>query len=162
MINDYLTFARPAFEKEEEIEVEKELNQVLNVLSPLANFNGVKITKKFSPGLVISGDQSKFKQGFINLMKNGLEAMPNGGELLIQTFTTGPVVHILVRDTGIGMNEEQIARLGEPYYTTKGQQGTGLGMMVTFSIIRAMRGKVEVKSQVGKGTTFHIRFSKME
>lgn len=160
VINDYLTFARPAFEKEEKIEVEKELNHVLNVLSPLANLNGVKITKKFSPGLFISGDRSKFKQGFINLMKNGLEAMPNGGELIIQTFLTGSVVHILVRDTGIGMNEEQIARLGEPYYTTKGKQGTGLGMMVTFSIIRAMRGKVEVKSQIGMGTTFHIRFTK--
>ncbi|MGV2939070.1 ATP-binding protein [Mesobacillus sp. LC4] len=160
VINDYLTFARPAFEKEEKIEVEKELNHVLNVLSPLANLNGVKITKKFSPGLFISGDRSKFKQGFINLMKNGLEAMPNGGELIIQTFLTGSVVHILVRDTGIGMNEEQIARLGEPYYTTKGKQGTGLGMMVTFSIIRAMRGKVEVKSQIAMGTTFHIRFTK--
>ncbi|WP_226641737.1 ATP-binding protein [Mesobacillus subterraneus] len=160
VINDYLTFARPAFEKEENIEVEKELNHVLNVLSPLANLNGVKITKKFSPGLFISGDRSKFKQGFINLMKNGLEAMPNGGELIIQTFLTGSVVHILVRDTGIGMNEEQIARLGEPYYTTKGKQGTGLGMMVTFSIIHAMRGKVEVKSQIGMGTTFHIRFTK--
>ncbi|NKE04251.1 MULTISPECIES: sensor histidine kinase [Mesobacillus] len=160
VINDYLTFARPAFEKEEKIEVEKELNHVLNVLSPLANLNGVKITKKFSPGLFISGDRSKFKQGFINLMKNGLEAMPNGGELIIQTFLTGSVIHILVRDTGIGMNEEQIARLGEPYYTTKGKQGTGLGMMVTFSIIRAMRGKVEVKSQIGMGTTFHIRFTK--
>jgi len=159
VINDYLTFARPAFEKEEKIEIDKELNQVLNVLNPLANLNGVKIIKKYSPGLVISGDRSKFKQGFINLIKNGLEAMPNGGELIVQTFRTGTVIHILVRDTGLGMTEEQIARLEEPYYTTKGQQGTGLGMMVTFSIIRAMRGKVEVKSQVGTGTTFHIRFS---
>ncbi len=161
VINDYLTFARPAFEKEEQIEVDKELNQVLNVLNPLANLNGVKIIKKYSPELVISGDRSKFKQAFINLIKNGLEAMPNGGELIVQTFLTGTVIHILVRDTGVGMTEEQIARLGEPYYTTKGQQGTGLGMMVTFSIIRAMRGKVEVKSQVGIGTTFHIRFSNL-
>nr|WP_249745379.1 HAMP domain-containing sensor histidine kinase [Mesobacillus boroniphilus] len=159
VINDYLTFARPAFEKVEDIDVEKELNQVLNVLNPLANLNGVEIKKKYTPGLVISGDRSKFIQGFINLIKNGLEAMPNGGELIVQTFRTGNVVHILVKDSGIGMTEEQIARLGEPYYTTKGQQGTGLGMMVTFSIIRAMRGKVEVKSQVGIGTTFHIRFS---
>lgn len=87
--------------------------------------------------------------------------MPNGGELIVQTFRTGTVIHILVRDTGLGMTEEQIARLGEPYYTTKGQQGTGLGMMVTFSIITAMRGKVEIKSQVGIGTTFHIRFSNL-
>nr|WP_285856835.1 HAMP domain-containing sensor histidine kinase [Mesobacillus subterraneus] len=159
VINDYLTFARPALEKVEDIDVEKEMNQVLNVLNPLANLNGVKIKRKYSPGLKISGDRSKFQQGFINLIKNGLEAMPDGGELTVQTFNTGHVVHILVRDTGIGMTEEQMARLGEPYYTTKGQQGTGLGMMVTFSIIRAMKGKVEIKSQPGKGTTFHIRFN---
>ncbi|MBT2679478.1 sensor histidine kinase [Bacillus sp. ISL-35] len=162
VINDYLTFARPAFEKVEEIDIEKELNQVLNVLNPLANLNGVEVKKKYTSGLIISGDRSKFQQAFINLVKNALEAMPDGGELTLQTFRTGTVVHILVRDTGIGMTNEQITRLGEPYYTTKGQQGTGLGMMVTFSIIRAMKGKVEIKSQVGKGATFHIRFNHFE
>lgn len=159
VINDYLTFARPAFEKVEDIDVEKELNQVLNILKPLANLNDIEIKRKYTPGLVISGDRSKFQQGFINLIKNGFEAMPDGGELNVQTFLTGQTVHILITDTGIGMTEEQINRLGEPYYTTKGQQGTGLGMMVTFSIIRAMKGRVEIKSQVGKGTTFHMKFS---
>lgn len=162
VINDYLTFARPALEKVEEIEIEKELNQVLNVLNPLANLNGVEIKKEYTSGLVILGDRSKFQQGLINLIKNGLEAMPDGGELTVQSYLSGSVVHILVKDTGVGMTEEQIARIGEPYYTTKGQLGTGLGMMVTFSIIRAMKGKVEIKSQVGKGTTFHIRFNHIE
>ncbi|MEH7444983.1 ATP-binding protein [Bacillus sp. JJ1122] len=159
VINDYLTFARPAFEKVEDIDVEKELNHVLNVLKPLANLNDIKIKRKYTPGLIISGDRSKFQQGFINLIKNGFEAMPDGGELTVQTFLTGHIAHILISDNGIGMTEEQINRLGEPYYTTKGQQGTGLGMMVTFSIIRAMRGKVEIKSQPEKGTTFHMKFS---
>ncbi|MEH7885005.1 HAMP domain-containing sensor histidine kinase [Bacillus sp. JJ1609] len=159
VINDYLTFARPAFEKVEDIDVEKELNHVLNVLKPLAYLNDIKIKRKYTSGLVISGDRSKFQQGFINLIKNGFEAMPDGGELTVQTFLTGHTAHIFISDNGIGMNEEQINRLGEPYYTTKGQQGTGLGMMVTFSIFRAMKGKVEVKSQVGKGTTFHMKFS---
>jgi len=159
VINDYLTFARPAFEKIEDIDVEKELNHVLNVLKPLAYLNDIKINRKYTSGLVISGDRSKFQQGFINLIKNGFEAMPDGGELTVQTLLTGHTAHILISDNGIGMTEEQINRLGEPYYTTKGQQGTGLGMMVTFSIIRAMKGKVEIKSQLGKGTTFHMKFS---
>lgn len=158
VINDYLTFARPAFDKIEHIEVEKELNQVLNILKPLANLNNIDISRQYTHDLVITGNRSKFQQGFINLIKNGFEAMPGGGELTIRTFLIDQAVHIQITDTGIGMNEEQVARLGEPYYTTKGQQGTGLGMMVTFSIIRAMKGKVEIKSQVGKGTTFHIKF----
>lgn len=158
VINDYLTFARPAFEKVEEIEIEKELDHVLKILEPLANLNSIQIKRVYTPKLYISGDRSKFQQGFINLVKNGFEAMPDGGELTVNTFARDNSVHIMVSDTGIGMTEEQLARLGEPYYTTKGQQGTGLGMMVTFSIIQAMRGKVEIKSQVGKGTTFHVRF----
>ncbi|WP_415813120.1 ATP-binding protein [Mesobacillus thioparans] len=162
VINDYLTFARPAFEKIEDIDIEKELNHVLNVLNPLANLNGVEVKKKYTSGLTISGDRSKFQQAFINLIKNGLEAMPDGGALTVQTFRTGSVIHIIVRDTGIGMTNEQIARLGEPYYTTKGQQGTGLGMMVTFSILRVMKGRAEIKSQVDKGSTFHIRFNHLE
>jgi two-component system, sporulation sensor kinase B len=125
---------------------------------PLANLNNIDIRRKYTPDLIITGNRSKFQQGFINLIKNGFEAMPGGGELTIGTCLKDQAVHIQITDTGIGMNEEQVARLGEPYYTTKGQQGTGLGMMVTFSIIRAMKGKVDIKSKVGKGTTFHIRF----
>lgn len=157
VISDYLTFARPALEKVEKIDVEKELNHVINILKPLANLKNISIVCDYKDCLIISGEPAKFQQAFINLMKNGIEAMHEGGELSVRTFKTGPVAHILISDTGVGMTEEQIARLGEPYYTTKGQQGTGLGMMVTFSILRAMKGKVEVKSAVGKGTTFHIR-----
>jgi len=96
VINDYLTFARPAFEKVEDIDLEKELNHVLNILNPLANLNDIEIKRKYIPGLVISGDRSKFQQGFINLIKNGFEAMPNGGQLTVQTFLTGHTAHILV------------------------------------------------------------------
>lgn len=159
VISDYLTFARPALEKVEKIDVEKELNHVINILKPLANLKNISIVCDYKDCLIISGEPAKFQQAFINLMKNGIEAMHEGGELTVRTFKTGPVAHILISDTGVGMTEEQIARLGEPYYTTKGQRGTGLGMMVTFSILRAMKGRVEVKSSVGKGTTFHIRMS---
>lgn len=158
VINDYLTFARPAFEKVEKINIEQELDHVLKVLEPLAKMNNIEVKRIYKSKLFIFGDRSKFHQGFINLIKNGYEAMPQGGELSLHTFYKDHFVHIMVNDSGIGMTDEQMARLGEPYYTTKGQQGTGLGMMVTFSIIRAMKGKVEVESQSGIGTTFHIRF----
>jgi two-component system, sporulation sensor kinase B len=159
VISDYLTFARPALEKTVDIDVDKELSHVLNILQPLANLKNISISCDYRDNLIISGDPSKFQQAFINLIKNGIEAMHDGGELAVRTFKTGDIAHIIISDTGAGMTEEQIARLGEPYYTTKGQRGTGLGMMVTFSILSAMKGKVDVKSVVGKGTTFHIRMS---
>ncbi|CAM3861380.1 sensor histidine kinase [Mesobacillus zeae] len=158
VINDYLTFSKAALEKEEEIEVGNELEQVLKTFEHKAIQSGINIQTTFVPGLSIRGDKVKFKQGLINLLKNAIEAMPGGGTLTIRTYRSDLEIHILINDTGIGMTEEQLSRLGEPYYSTKGKHGTGLGMMVTFSIIRAMRGKVDVNSRPGKGTSFRIIF----
>jgi two-component system sporulation sensor kinase B len=94
----------------------------------------------------------------VNILKNGAEAMPKGGTLSISCFEKQNEVNITISDTGIGMTHEQIDRLGEPYYSTKGSNGTGLGMMVSHGIIRAMNGKIFTKSEVGKGTTFRITF----
>lgn len=158
VISDYLTFARPALEKIEEIDVKDELNHVLSVLMPLANMNAVEINQMYSEEIKIKGDRQKFQQAFINIVKNGLEAMPDGGLMSIETMKLARDVHIIIKDTGLGMSEEQLNRLGEPYYSTKGKKGTGLGMMVTYSIIQAMKGRIKVSSNLGKGSSFHIVF----
>lgn len=85
--------------------------------------------------------------------------MPSGGILKISTEFTQNHIIIQVTDTGIGMSKEVLERLGEPYYSTKGSKGTGLGMMVVYSIVRAMNGSIKVESKLGNGTTFHFRFS---
>lgn len=158
VISDYLTFARPALDKVEEINVKEELSHVLSVLMPLANMNAVEITQVYNGDVNITGNRQKFQQALINIVKNGLEAMPRGGYLSVETVKSARDVHIIIKDTGHGMDEEQLNRLGEPYYSTKGKKGTGLGMMVTYSIIRAMKGRMKVSSIVGKGSTFHIIF----
>lgn len=158
VISDYLTFARPALEKIEEIDVKDELNHVLSVLMPLANMNAVEINQMYSEEIKIKGDRQKFQQAFINIVKNGLEAMPDGGLMSVETMKLARDVHIIIKDTGLGMSEEQLNRLGEPYYSTKGKKGTGLGMMVTYSIIQAMKGRIKVSSNLGKGSSFHIIF----
>ncbi|SEN25830.1 two-component system, sporulation sensor kinase B [Mesobacillus persicus] len=159
VISDYLTFARPALDRSEEIDIQKELNHVLNVLMPLANMNAVEISQSYGREISVIGDRQKFHQAFINIIKNGLEAMPNGGGMSVEAMVSAGNVHIIIKDTGIGMTEEQLNRLGEPYYSTKGKKGTGLGLMVTYSIIEAMKGKVKVSSRLGKGSLFHITFT---
>lgn len=159
VIGDYLTFARPALDRSEEIDVQKELNHVLNVLMPLANMNAVEITQSYGREIKVIGDRQKFHQAFINIIKNGLEAMPNGGVMSVEAGVSGGDVHITIKDTGIGMTEEQLNRLGEPYYSTKGKKGTGLGLMVSYSIIEAMKGKIKVRSRLGKGSIFQIIFT---
>jgi two-component system, sporulation sensor kinase B len=158
VIQDYLTFAKPSIVVQEELNVKKELQQTLKILQPIANQNSVEINTDFSIIGSIQGDRQKFQQAFINVMKNAIESMPNGGLLEIGTMVQENVITIKVKDTGIGMTKEQISRLGEPYYSTKGSSGTGLGMMVVYSIVRAMNGFIKVESKLGGGTTFYFHF----
>ena len=158
VIRDYLTFAKPSFESYEELNVKSELRQIINILQPLANQNSVEVITDFSVIGFIKGDQQKFRQCFINVLKNAVEAMPNGGQLYVSTEFSQDYVTILVKDTGMGMSTEQLDRLGEPFYSTKGSKGTGLGMMVVYSIVRAMDGSLWAESEVGVGTTFHFKF----
>ncbi|MCA1038600.1 sensor histidine kinase [Bacillus infantis] len=158
VIKDYLTFTKPSLDYIEEINVKKEITQVINILTPLANQNSVRITANFALLGSIEGDRQKFHQSLLNVLKNAIEAMPKGGDLLVETNYTKSHISISVKDTGVGMTPEQLQKLGEPYYSTKGSKGTGLGMMVVFSIVKAMKGTIKVESKVGAGTTFYFSF----
>ncbi|MDX1806237.1 MAG: ATP-binding protein [Paenisporosarcina sp.] len=159
IINDYLTFAKPAPEKVEKVFVFQEVHNVVNVLTPLANMQDVQIFTNLNESNenYISGDRKKLEQSLINIVKNGIESMPNGGKLIINSVVDYPVVRIKIRDEGKGMTQQQINRLGEPYFTMK-NNGTGLGMMVSFSLIKGMGGHISVDSEVGKWTSFTIEF----
>ncbi len=156
IIQDYLTFAKPSPEKVEILQIKDELKRALDVMQPLANMNNVKVQSVLMEGL-IKAERSRLQQCFVNLMKNAIEAMPNGGVLSVySTVIDEKMVVIRIRDTGIGMDANQLSRLGEPYFSTKDIKGTGLGMMVVYRIIESMNGFIEVESEVGKGTCFTI------
>ncbi len=158
VIKDYLTFSKPSLEKVEPIDVSKELTLIVKMLQPTANQNSVEVITQIETEGHIIGDRLKFHQCFLNVIKNGIESMPSGGQLFIRTDTSKKNVSISVIDHGIGMTKEQLDRLGEPYYSTKGSKGTGLGMMVVYSIVKAMNGMIRVQSEVGRGTTFRFIF----
>ncbi|MCM3791074.1 ATP-binding protein [Domibacillus indicus] len=157
IINDYLTFAKPTPEKMEKILVHQEIYQVVNILTPLANMNSVNIKLSFkeNESFYVLGERKKLEQALINIMKNGIEAMESGGEMSIQIEYEVRRLFINISDTGKGMTQMQIDRLGEPYFTTK-EKGTGLGLMVSFSIIQSMDGSITVRSEIDKGTCFSI------
>lgn len=158
VIQDYLTFAKPSIEKFEELNVKSELKQIISIIQPLANQHSVEVRTDFSVIGFIKGDRQKFRQCFVNVFKNAIEAMPNGGLLSVSTDFSQKYITIKVTDTGLGMTNEQVQLLGEPFYSTKGKKGTGLGMMVVYSIVRAMNGSIWVESELGIGTTFHFKF----
>ncbi|MCZ8537026.1 HAMP domain-containing histidine kinase [Paenisporosarcina quisquiliarum] len=158
VIKDYLTFSKPTIECVEVFQVEEELNQILKLLQPSANWNSVKVVSDYNSLNYIQGDCQKFHQCFVNVIKNAIESMPNGGTLSVSSQSNSTHVTIKIQDTGVGMTKEQIERLGEPYYSTKGDKGTGLGVMVANSIVKAMNGTIQVKSKVGAGTIFTFNF----
>lgn len=109
----------------------------------------------------IGGDPVEIRQMLVNLVFNAVDAMPEGGTLLISLRSTDESVTMRVSDTGIGMNEEEQRRCLEPYYSTKAD-GSGLGLSVSFGIVERHGGSIALSSREGAGTTFEISFPRME
>lgn len=162
IITDYLSLAKPDPEIIENININDEISYLSNVLLTYANYNNIQIhgTLPEDHTLRIVGDRYKFRQALINICKNAIEALHNGGILEIKASRVNDHAVIIISDTGIGMTAEQIKRLGTPYYSTK-EKGTGLGTMVSFGIIKKMNGKIEIQSELGKGTEYKLIFPRV-
>ena len=104
----------------------------------------------------VMGDESELREVLVNMVFNAIDAMPEGGTLSLSSRVTGDSVVITVADTGIGMSPEVRSRVFDPFFTTKGKAGLGLGLAVSFGIIRRHGGNIEVESQHGMGTKFRI------
>src|SRR5687768_4761134 len=105
---------------------------------------------------MVMGDDSELREVLVNMVFNAIDAMPEGGKLTLSTTTVDQSVVIKVIDTGVGMYPEVRSRIFDPFFTTKGKAGLGLGLAVSFGIIRRHGGNVEVDSQYGSGTEFRI------
>src|SRR5204863_677996 len=104
----------------------------------------------------MAGNASELREVFVNLIVNAVDAMPHGGSLKICCQRKGERIKLRFADTGTGMKEEVRERIFEPFYTTKGVHGTGLGLAVSYGIIERHEGLISVESKLGTGTTFNI------
>lgn len=157
IVSDYLLFAKPQSANMVYSDMREESEYTKNVIMPYAAIHKVEVIFSFSNSLNTSYDRNQLQQCLINLYKNGIEAMKekDGGTLFIEISESKQNIIICIRDTGIGMTKEEIARLGKPYYSTK-EEGTGLGMLMAYSTIHKVKGNIEVASEKGQGTTFLI------
>jgi PAS domain S-box-containing protein len=105
----------------------------------------------------VMGNISELREVLTNLVFNAVEAMPNGGRLVLKTEEIEGWVCVSVSDTGIGMSDDVKARMFDPFFTTKGIKGTGLGLNVSYGIIKGHRGEIAVQSQIGQGTTILMK-----
>lgn len=104
----------------------------------------------------VKGDPVELREVLVNMIYNAVDAMPSGGEVRVSTQETRDRVVLCITDTGTGMTPEVKQRLFDPFFTTKGKAGTGMGLAVSFGIIRRHEGSIEVDSEPGRGTTFKI------
>ncbi|REE91681.1 signal transduction histidine kinase [Paenibacillus taihuensis] len=157
IITDFLTFAKPQMEQVHELNLAEEFKHVEGIIVPLANLQGGHLEMSVPRSLRIMGNSSKLKQALVNIIKNSIEALEGSGVVKIWAYEEHEQVVIHIADSGAGMDERILERLGEPYFTNK-NKGTGLGLMVTFRIIEVMQGTIKFKSQKGVGTEAMIRF----
>jgi signal transduction histidine kinase len=116
----------------------------------------IKIFLDIEENMTIIADPNLMKRVFSNLLLNAVQAMPNGGRVMIGAWHDEQTINITIKDTGTGISEDLISELFQPLVTTKAK-GTGLGLSVVKRLVEAQNGKVELESEVGKGTTFTVR-----
>jgi len=153
IIADYLSLADSTPVKWERMNVLMEISHVAEILRTYSEKAEIRL--HVEEDLFVLGDRFKLRQALVNIGKNGLEAMAFTGTLQFVSIRVNESVLIKIMDTGIGMTQEQITRLGTPYYSTK-EKGTGLGMTFTFGVVSKMNGSIDIRSAVGKGTEYRI------
>ncbi|ASF28605.1 MULTISPECIES: PAS domain-containing protein [Bacillus amyloliquefaciens group] len=161
ILSELLMLAKPQHNAvKERVNLKKIISEVTALLETQANLKGIFIKTDYErDSMFINGDQNQLKQVFINLIKNAVESMPDGGTVHILMTEDEYSVNVTVKDEGDGIPENVLKRIGEPFLTTK-EKGTGLGLMVTFNLIKNHQGAIQVDSKPDKGTAFHITFPK--
>ncbi|MFT4416190.1 ATP-binding protein [Fredinandcohnia humi] len=156
VINDYLSLAKHTTTEDFiDLNISTELHSILDIMTSYTNTHNIAIESSIQEGIFTKGKKNEFKQAILNIMKNSVEAINKNGKLTVRAYQKNSNLYIEIKDNGIGMSQKQVEQLGTPYYSTK-DKGTGIGLTVTYKIIRDMKGKISVQSKKEVGTVFII------
>ncbi|SEO16904.1 ATP-binding protein [Paenibacillus sp. OV219] len=158
IVQEFMALAKPQASQFRKHDLNRIIGNVLTLLETQAILKDVQIIPQLDSEVTeLLCDENQLKQVFVNVLKNAIEAMPSGGIITITlTNVDAQQIAVSIIDEGTGIPEEQLPKLGGPFFTTK-DSGTGLGLMICYRIIEGHQGKMDIKSMPGKGTTVAIR-----
>jgi two-component system NtrC family sensor kinase len=160
IVNNLLNFSRTGAAEFVEVDLNSVLEETLTLVQHPFKTAKVNVIKNYKDELPpVLGSITRLQQVFLNLFMNARDAMPTGGMLEVRTGAQNGSVEVEVTDTGSGIPAENLHRIFDPFFTTKATgRGTGLGLSVSYGIIKEHAGKVDVRSTPGKGTSFRLEF----
>jgi signal transduction histidine kinase len=160
IVNNLLNFSRTGAAEFAEVNLNRVLEETLSLVVHPFRTARVQVIQNLQKDLPpVLGSNNRLQQVFLNLFMNARDAMPSGGMLEVRTAGQNGSVEVEVTDTGTGISREHLNRIFDPFFTTKSSgRGTGLGLSVSYGIIKEHAGKIEVRSTPGKGTSFRLEF----
>ena len=163
IVNSLLNFSRTSPTEYSEMELNRVIRETVSLVEHQFQKTGVITETSLSDDLPkIRGNSGKLQQVFLNLLINARDAMVSGGRVTVRTWNENGFAHVEVADTGQGIAAENMPRIYDPFFSTKGpKKGTGLGLSITYGIVQEHNGIIEVDSEVGRGTRFHLEFPAM-
>jgi len=160
IINQLLDYSKADEVSMKSCEIHCILDYVLDLYNNEFLRKHIKVRKLYNTrSTIIICDENQLKQVFINIVLNGIEAMPEGGELILQTDESNSTIEVSIKDTGTGIAREKLQHLFNPFYTTK-EKGTGLGLFIVHQIVQNHKGKIVINSKINKGTMVSIKFTR--
>jgi two-component system NtrC family sensor kinase len=159
IVSDLLKFASQATPAMKQQNICDTVKTSLRLTDYLARKAKVEVVSEIpSDPLMVTYDSTQIEQVLVNLYQNAIQAMPNGGKLHVRLNREEKGISLQVQDEGVGIPEENLPRIFDPFFTTKPEgEGTGLGLSVSYGIVTKHRGRIDLKSKLGKGSTFTIK-----
>ena len=157
--HNMLGFARRMEHRLDDVDINNVLNQTIELLQSHAQISNIKISKDFQSELpIIASDQSQLQQVFLNLINNAIDAVEKDGLIEIKTRKKDSHIVVAIKDNGPGMDEEHLKKVFDPFFTTKeAGKGIGLGLSVSYNIIKKLGGTIKAESKLSEGAVFSIK-----
>jgi two-component system NtrC family sensor kinase len=160
IVNNLLKFSRVSGSERVDLDLNKLISETLSLLDPMLRASRISLNLQLTATLPsVYGNYGKLQQVLMNLLMNARDAMPRGGEITVATECEDSIVRVEISDNGVGIAPDHLSKIFDPFFTTKSaSRGTGLGLAVTYGLIREHAGEIRVESALGQGSTFRLEF----